>query len=67
MEHGIGNDGKISEINGDIDNGYSTFFGETEAGRVVPRSIFVDTESSVIGNWSLKFVYFVLKSFHLWL
>lgn len=52
LEHGIGKDGKLSELNDDTDNGYSSFFDETEAGHVVPRSIFVDTEPTVIGNFS---------------
>lgn len=51
LEHGIGKDGKMLEADQtDADNCYSTFFVETEKGRVVPRSIFVDTEPTVVGK-----------------
>lgn len=50
LEHGIGKDGKVQPNDGDTDNCYCTFFAETESGRVVPRSIFVDTEPTVVGK-----------------
>lgn len=44
-------DGRIQE--GAIksgENGFTTFFSETGAGKHVPRSIYVDLESSVIDD-----------------
>jgi len=46
LEHGINPDGTLAENN--PANNLSTFFSETGSGKNVPRSIFVDLESSVI-------------------
>lgn len=49
LEHGIKPDGSLmAEPVGDYNRGYSTFFAETECGRFVPRTIFVDMEPTVI-------------------
>lgn len=48
LEHGIRPDGTLKEDQGDIDNCYSAFFSETHNGRIVPRSIFIDMEPTVI-------------------
>lgn len=49
LEHGIKPDGSlVPEPVGDYNRGYSTFFAETECGKFVPRSIFVDMEPTVI-------------------
>lgn len=48
LEHGINKDGTICEEKGDCDNCFSTFFSETDKGKVVPRAIFVDMEPTVI-------------------
>ena len=48
LEHGISPDGQMtSEIGGD--ESFSTFFGETQSGRHVPRAVFIDLEPSVVG------------------
>lgn len=46
-EHGIGKDGTLENASGDGST-FSTFFEETGSGRYVPRSIFVDLETTVI-------------------
>ena len=47
LEHGITPDGKV--LSGGEDNtNLSTFFSETGTGKYVPRSVFMDLESSVI-------------------
>lgn len=49
LEHGIQPDGKMME--GAVsDSSYSTFFAETPDGKLVPRSIMVDLEPTVIGK-----------------
>uniref|UniRef100_A0A3Q2CIK8 Tubulin alpha chain n=1 Tax=Cyprinodon variegatus TaxID=28743 RepID=A0A3Q2CIK8_CYPVA len=50
IEHGIQPDGLIpSEMRtGGGDDSFSTFFSETEAGKYVPRTIFVDLEPIVV-------------------
>lgn len=51
LEHGIGQDGCISQTHqGDVDDCYNAFFSETHNGKVVPRSIFIDMEPTVIGK-----------------
>ena len=59
LEHNIEPDGKISKnkskSNGTMNNytgeeAFSTFFGETTAGKYVPRAIYVDLEPTVIGR-----------------
>ena len=49
LEHGIGKDGMLKDDRNNKSS-LSTFFEETGAGKMVPRSIFVDLESSVIGE-----------------
>lgn len=49
LEHGVNPDGTIQDTE-DSDNCYSTFFSETQSGKIVPRAIFVDLEPSVIGT-----------------
>lgn len=49
LEHGIKQDGHFNEQRiGDDDSTFHTFFSESQAGKFVPRSIFVDTEPTVI-------------------
>lgn len=49
LEHGIQPDGTMDATQGgDKDNGYSTFFADTPSGKIVPRSIFIDMEPTVI-------------------
>lgn len=50
LEHGISPDGTIEAVAGDCnwESGHSTFFAETHCEKIVPRSIFVDTEPTVI-------------------
>ncbi|CRK97958.1 CLUMA_CG011330, isoform A [Clunio marinus] len=48
LEHEIGKDGyRVSDKVGD-DDGFHTFFAETQVGKYVPRAILLDTESTVI-------------------
>ncbi|KAE8221555.1 hypothetical protein CF319_g5104 [Tilletia indica] len=47
-EHGLSHDGRILAESGIHDDGFSTFFSETGAGKYVPRSIYVDLEPNVI-------------------
>jgi tubulin alpha len=46
LEHGIRPDGTIA--NTVADNNFSTFFSETGSGKYVPRSVFMDLESTVV-------------------
>lgn len=48
LEHGIKPDGQFSNPNCKDDNGFQSFFEETNSGKIVPRSIFIDTEPTVI-------------------
>lgn len=48
LEHGISPDGTIEPATGDWESAYSTFFSETQSKKIVPRSIFIDTEPTVI-------------------
>uniref|UniRef100_UPI00358F0145 tubulin alpha chain, testis-specific-like n=1 Tax=Myxine glutinosa TaxID=7769 RepID=UPI00358F0145 len=50
LEHGIHPDGQMSGVKtiGSGDDSYNTFFTETDAGKHVPRTIFVDLEPTVI-------------------
>lgn len=52
LEHGIKPDGQMPSDRtiGGADDSFSTFFSETGAGKHVPRAVFVDLESLVIGN-----------------
>ena len=55
LEHGIKADGFMVDdyapVPGkDRDASFSTFFQETDSGKHVPRAIFVDLESTVIGE-----------------
>ena len=55
LEHGIGDDGAISdsirETNKKVyENAYDTIFHETEHGQLVPRTIVADLEPTVTGN-----------------
>jgi len=47
-EHGLSQDGRIISPESNHDDGFSTFFSETGAGKYVPRSIYVDLEPNVI-------------------
>jgi tubulin alpha len=52
LEHGIHPDGRMAvdhEGGGDAENNHSfcSFFTETEAGKYIPRAIFVDSEPSI--------------------
>ena len=49
LEHGIQPDGKIStEKPKEDNNNYNSIFSETEAGKYIPRTIFIDLEPSVV-------------------
>lgn len=50
LEHGITPDGKFDEQQGDVlqNTSINSFFEETSNGKIVPRTIFVDTEPTVI-------------------
>lgn len=48
LEHGISPDGTVEPATGDWESAYSTFFSETQSKKIVPRSIFIDTEPTVI-------------------
>jgi len=49
LEHGIEPDGKLKHPNIQSQS-FQTFFSQTEAGKYVPRNIFMDLEPSVIGE-----------------
>jgi tubulin alpha len=49
LEHGIKSDGMLEE-NIKVDENMLTFFSDTKSGKVVPRAMFVDLESSVISE-----------------
>lgn len=65
LEHGIKPDGQFTDRSQNMknDDSFSTFFSETGTGRHVPRAIFVDLESSVIGNLLNFFKIFFIKQF----
>ncbi|XP_058822654.1 uncharacterized protein LOC131684102 [Topomyia yanbarensis] len=51
LEHKIGLDGKLQEVEPNNDDGNSfcgTFFQITSANRYVPRAVLVDTEPTVV-------------------
>ncbi|KAH8082582.1 Tubulin/FtsZ, GTPase domain-containing protein [Filobasidium floriforme] len=48
VEHGLSPDGRLNDPSGNHDDGFSTFFSETGAGKHVPRSLYVDLEPNVI-------------------
>ncbi|XP_066049382.1 tubulin alpha-3 chain-like [Chamaea fasciata] len=50
LEHGIQPDGQVPSDNtmGRGDDSFNTFFGETGAGKHVPRAVFVDLEPTVV-------------------
>lgn len=48
LEHGISPDGTVEPATGDWESAFSTFFAESSSQKIVPRSIFVDTEPTVI-------------------
>ena len=50
LEHGIQVDGQMpsDRTAGPGDDSFNTFFSETNAGKHVPRAVFVDLEPSVI-------------------
>ncbi|RVW46934.1 Tubulin alpha-5 chain [Vitis vinifera] len=50
LEHGIQSDGMMPSgtSNGAGHDAFNTFFSETDAGKYVPRAVFVDLEPSVI-------------------
>lgn len=46
LEHGISPDGRMAETPNN--DSFSTFFRQTDQGKYVPRTIFVDLEATVI-------------------
>jgi len=55
LEHGIGKDGirldpSSKHTSAFQDDGSSTFFSETQAGKLVPRSVYVDLEPTVVDS-----------------
>jgi hypothetical protein len=57
LEHGIQPDGMMpaDDTLGAEDDSFNTFFSETNAGKHVPRAVFVDLEPTVIGKNSCFF------------
>ena len=53
LEHGIQPDGMMpaDQTMGSEDDSFNTFFSETNAGKHVPRAVFVDLEPTVIGKF----------------
>lgn len=47
-EQGVTADGRFVNPSDDCDIGYRSFFEETMHGKIVPRSIFIDTEPTVV-------------------
>lgn len=54
-EHAVSNEGTLLEPPHELE-WVETFFNLSEQGRYVPRCLFVDLESSVIGMCMLKFL-----------
>ena len=51
LEHGIQPDGKMLEGQKKFsDNSFDTFFSETDSGKHLPRSVFIDLEPTVVGK-----------------
>lgn len=51
LEHGIQPDGHIlSSKKADGDDNFNTFFSETDSGKHIPRSVFIDLEPTVVGK-----------------
>ncbi|WP_411026666.1 hypothetical protein, partial [Salmonella sp. s54395] len=49
LEHNIQPNGQLTtECEGSTDDSFNTFFSETQAGKHVPRAVFVDLEPTVI-------------------
>ncbi|ORX62238.1 tubulin alpha-3 chain [Hesseltinella vesiculosa] len=48
LEHGIQPDGRIPDENLAGDHSFDTFFSETDSGKHVPRTVFVDLEPTVV-------------------
>ncbi len=48
MEHGIQPDGQIPAEKEITNNSFATFFSETDGGKHVPRTVFVDLEPTVV-------------------
>ncbi|EIE84977.1 tubulin alpha-1 chain [Rhizopus delemar RA 99-880] len=48
MEHGIQPDGQIPAEQKSTNNSFATFFSETDGGKHVPRTVFVDLEPTVV-------------------
>ncbi len=61
LEHGIQPDGKMpSDKNIErIDDCFNTFFIETGGGKYVPRTVFMDLEPTVVGEFLTNFPYFI--------
>ncbi|KAJ8415656.1 hypothetical protein AAFF_G00402130 [Aldrovandia affinis] len=47
LEHGILPDGTIDD-SAQVDSSFGTFFSETQAGKRVPRAVFIDLEPTVV-------------------
>lgn len=47
LEHGVNTDGTLKNAD-DMDDCYTAFFSETQNNKIVPRSIFIDMEPTVI-------------------
>lgn len=48
LEHGISPDGTRENQNDCLNAGFNSFFEETHQGKFIPRSIFIDTEPTVV-------------------
>ena len=51
LEHGIRPDGLYYDGYEPLDGSFLTFYNETAHGKFVPRSVFVDLEPTVIGEF----------------
>ncbi len=49
MEHGIQPDGLMADNDKIDDDSFNCFFSQTGVGKYVPRAIFMDLETTVIG------------------
>lgn len=52
LEHGIQPDGQMPSEKANGDDSFNTFFSETGSGKHVPRAVFVDLETTVVGMTS---------------
>lgn len=64
LEHGIQPDGTIpadTAVCPTDNNCFGTFFNEAENGKMVPRTIMVDLEPTVVGKYSIFDLILIFK------